>query len=105
MSQTDVLDVLRDTGRGMSLEELARVTGLAKTTVLRNANTLWRRHEISRTYRFDEITNVKFVYYSYGGNRRDDNRLLRTEVKGEAGRDLWVARKTPKKVLVESRQE
>ena len=87
MSQQEIVSVLKESGRGMSLEELARVTGLAKTTVLRNATTLWRRHELSRMYRFDEITHVKYVYYYYGGGRRGDNKLLRQEVNCEAGQE------------------
>jgi len=77
MSQQEIVSVLKESGRGMSLEELARVTGLAKTTVLRNANTLWRRHEISRMYRLDELTNIRFVYYYYGPNLEGDNVRIR----------------------------
>ena len=75
MSQDEIRNVLKETGRGMSLEELARATGLAKTTVLRNANVLWRRHEISRMYRLDELTNVRFVYYYYGSRMLQDNEM------------------------------
>jgi predicted transcriptional regulator len=75
MGQEDVRNVLKETGRGMSLEELARMTGLAKTTVLRNVNTLWRRHEVSRMYRFDEVTNVRYVYYFYGSRMPNDNAM------------------------------
>ena len=75
MSQDEIRNVLKETGRGMSLEELARVTGLAKTTVLRNANTLWRRHEISRMYRLDEMTNIRYVYYYYGTLEGDNGRI------------------------------
>ena len=90
MAQDDIRDVLRETGRGMSLEELARITGLAKTTVLRNVNTLWRRHECSRMYRVDELTNIRYVYYFFGGNKDGDNSMKytrRKEVKCEIKRN------------------
>ena len=82
MSKDDIRNILKETGRGMSLEELTRVTGLAKTTVLRNANDLWRGHEVSRMYRLDEVTNIRYVYYYYGSRMPQDNeRCLRKDIR------------------------
>ena len=76
MGQEEIEQLLRESGRGMSLEELARATGLAKTTVLRNVNKLWRDHRVSRMYKFNE-ENVRYVYYSFGGRAQGDDKGMK----------------------------
>lgn len=72
MSQEIIREMLRESGRGMTLEELALVTGISKGSVQRHVNTLWRKHEVSRMYKFNEL-NVRYVYYYYGGRMPGDN--------------------------------
>jgi DNA-binding MarR family transcriptional regulator len=83
MGQEEIEDLLRESGRGMSLEELARATGLAKTTVLRNVNKLWRDHRVSRMYKFND-ENVRYVYYSFGGRAQDDDKGMKKVWQSEA---------------------
>ena len=70
----DVRNLLRESGRGMTLEELAHATGLAKGTVQRNVADLWKKHEISRMYKFNEL-NIRYVYYFYGSRMPNDNAM------------------------------
>jgi predicted transcriptional regulator len=72
MSKEDIEKMLRESGRGMTLDELAEATGLSKGTVQQNVNALWNEHSVSRMYRFDD-SNVRFVYYYYGGRLPGDN--------------------------------
>lgn len=72
MSKEDIEKILKETGRGMTLDELAKVAGISKGTVQQNVNALWNEHSVSRIYKFNEL-NVRYVYYYYGGRMPGDN--------------------------------
>ena len=79
MSQEDIENMLRESGRGMTLDELVRATGLSKGTIQRNVNTLWRKHKVSRMYQFDELTDIRYVFYYYGGRLPQDNEGMKKD--------------------------
>ena len=62
MSKEDVEKILKETGRGMTLEELASAAGISKGTIQQNVNALWNEHKVSRIYKFNEL-NIRYVYY------------------------------------------
>ena len=72
MSKEDIEKMLRESGRGMTLDELTEATGLSKGTVQRNVNALWNEHKVSRMYKFNEL-NIRYVYYFFGNRLPGDN--------------------------------
>ena len=80
MSKEDIEKILKETGRGMTLDELAQIAGLSKGTIQQNVNALWNEHKVSRIYKFNEL-NVRYVYYFYGGKMLGDNRGMKKPCK------------------------